>query len=135
MNKSAGPSEPGETARRKSLGKAGEAVSGRYLESKGFRILTVNFRRKVGEIDIIAKKGRLLVFCEVKTRIGAGDCREGYSARQQKRLVEVSEEYLVENELLLPAVFDLRYDVIIVGKADDGGLEVKEHITDAFRPE
>ncbi len=130
-----GPSVPGESARRKSLGKAGEAVAGRFLESIGFRLLAANYRRPEGEIDIVAKKGRLLVFCEVKTQVGSWDPRESYTERQQRRLVEASRAFLAEFEDLLPAVFDCRYDLIVIGEAAGGGLEVKEHIADAIRPE
>lgn len=55
-------------------GDAGEKAAGEYLEKKGFKILEFNFQnpkgRRLGEIDIVAKLGKELVFVEVKTRIG-----------------------------------------------------------------
>jgi len=104
MSSAAGPSAPGESRRRRSLGKAGEAVALRFLESEGFRVLWTNYRRREGEIDIVARRGRLVVFCEVKTRVGAGDPREGYGTAQRRRLVELSEAFLAEHEDTLPAV-------------------------------
>jgi putative endonuclease len=134
MTPRAEPGEPGETARRKSLGKAGEAVAVKHLESKGFRILATNYRRRGGEADIVARKGPLLVFCEVKTLVGSGDPREGYGFRQQRRLGAIGEVFVHEHRDSLPSEFDMRFDLIVVGRASDGSLEVKEHITDAFGP-
>lgn len=45
-----------------------EKMAGVYLENKGYRILEYNYRCKCGEIDIVAKDGDCLVFCEVKYR-------------------------------------------------------------------
>jgi len=135
MTPGKGPCEPGEVKRRKSLGSAGESIARQYLESKGYRILRSNFRRRTGEIDIIARKERTIVFCEVKTRIGRGDATEGYSSTQQNRMVEMSQRFLAENEEILPFDFDLRYDVVVVGDGPGGILEVKDHLADAFRPQ
>jgi putative endonuclease len=123
-----------DSHRRHSLGKAGESIARKYLENQGFHIYHTNYRRRSGEIDIIAKQGSLLVFCEVKTRVGSGDAVEGYGGAQQRRMVEMSEVFIVENADILPKVFDLRYDLIVIGAGEDGTLEVKQHISDAFRP-
>ena len=131
------PGDPGEGKRRKSLGAAGESVARRYLEDKGFRILRANYRDRTGEIDLIAYGRRMLVFCEVKTRLGddhVEDPLEDYSDSQQERLVSMSEKFLVENHETLPLDLDVRYDLLIVGDRRDGSLEVKKHIADAFRP-
>jgi len=135
MSRASRVSEPGETRRRKSLGRTGEDAARTYLQSIGFAILQVNYRRRGGEADIIARNGRLVVFCEVKTRIGSGESREGYGRTQRRRLVELSEKFLNENGHLVSAVYELRYDLMVVGEGEDGKLEVKEHIEDAFRPE
>ena len=50
------------------LGITGEAEAAKYLESKGFNILEKNYRYKKAEIDLIARKDKLLVFAEIKTR-------------------------------------------------------------------
>jgi putative endonuclease len=52
----------------RSLGKEGEDIGARYLQSNGFKIVERNFRTPFGEIDIIARKGKKLYFVEVKTR-------------------------------------------------------------------
>ena len=50
------------------LGLKGEQAAKRYLIKKGYRILKTNFQCRFGELDLIARDGDCLVFCEVKTR-------------------------------------------------------------------
>jgi putative endonuclease len=52
------------------LGKLGEDLAAHYLETQGYLIMGRNFRVRYGEIDIIAIQNNVLVFVEVKTRIG-----------------------------------------------------------------
>ncbi len=52
---------------KRQIGDLGEGVACKYLERKGFRVLERNYLRKWGEIDIVAEKGQLLSFIEVKT--------------------------------------------------------------------
>lgn len=62
--------EPGRIRKKKDpLGDRGENVAARHLQRLGYKIIARNFRAPVGEIDIIARDGKTLVFCEVKTRI------------------------------------------------------------------
>lgn len=51
------------------LGEKGENVAAKFLTTKGYKILQRNFMTKVGEVDIVARKGKALVFVEVKTRV------------------------------------------------------------------
>jgi len=58
----------------KKIGKLGEDIGVKYLKNKGYKILDRNFEKRVvsmkfGEIDIIAKKDKTIIFCEVKTLI------------------------------------------------------------------
>ena len=52
---------------KRKIGDIGEEVVCKYLETKGFRVLERNYLRKWGEIDIVAEKGQLLSFIEVKS--------------------------------------------------------------------
>ena len=52
----------------KKLGQAGERLAVNFLEARGYTIIGQNFRTRFGEIDIIARDGKALVFIEVKTR-------------------------------------------------------------------
>ena len=54
------------------LGRHGEELAVRHLQDAGLRILDRNWRCEVGEIDIVAKDGDVVVICEVKTRSGTG---------------------------------------------------------------
>ncbi|MGP1569527.1 MAG: YraN family protein, partial [Eubacteriales bacterium] len=51
------------------LGKKGEEIACKYLESKNYRVLERNYRLSFGEIDLIATHGKTVVFVEVKTRM------------------------------------------------------------------
>jgi putative endonuclease len=53
---------------RDAMGDRGENLAARYLRNRGYKIIVRNFRSDVGEIDIVARDGRTLVFVEVKTR-------------------------------------------------------------------
>src|SRR3989338_6898206 len=52
---------------RKDIGNLGENLAARFLEAGGYRILKRNYRQPWGEIDIIAEKAGVVIFCEVKT--------------------------------------------------------------------
>ena len=54
---------------RRALGAAGEELAARHLEARGLEIVDRNFRTRYGELDLVARDERYLVFCEVKTRI------------------------------------------------------------------
>ena len=53
---------------RDAMGDRGENLAARYLQSRGYKIIVRNYRCELGEIDIVARDGKTLVFCEVKTR-------------------------------------------------------------------
>ncbi len=107
------------------LGKWGEKQSCKLLESKGFEILTQNFRLKSGELDIVALDGRVLVFVEVKTltRLGLFRPVYNYSYRQNKRNIITAKEYI---RLLKLPIEDIRFDFIeVVGSP--GNLKEIRH--------
>lgn len=87
-----------------------EQRAGKYLEQHGYEILAYNYRCPKGEIDIIAKQGGCLVFCEVKFRSGT---KSGYPAEavgyaKQKRISESALYYLMMNNMLEePCRFDV----------------------------
>ena len=83
-------------------GKAGEDAVCDYLEEHGCTILTRNYRKKCGEIDIIAQDGDTAVFVEVKTR-KYGAMESGTSAMtktKMRRIITTSEEYMYEHKEL-----------------------------------
>ena len=101
-------------AERAALGALGERLASEHLERQGYRILERNFRCRMGEIDLIARRGSELVFAEVKLRKDAshGEAREFVTAAKQRKLLLSAEYYLSAR----PWAQDLqaRFDVIEV---------------------
>lgn len=109
-------------------GKQGEAEAARYLREQGYEILFRNYRYQHAEIDLIAKKGKLLVFVEVKTRtnLSYGNPEEFVSYTKAKLVMKAAEQYIFANDWL----YDIRFDIIAVTIA---GSELRiKHIEDAF---
>ena len=114
------------------LGPWGEALDAEYLRKKGCRIEAMNYRTRLGEIDIIAANRRYLIFCEVKLRKTAdfAAAREFVDARKQQRLRTTALVYLSQHETNLQP----RFDVIEI-YAPDGTATKKpqiNHMEDAF---
>ncbi len=87
------------TWKRQALGRKGEELACRFLEKKGYHILTRNYRTRTGEIDIIARDGGVLVFVEVKTRGSKkfGHPFEAITFHKQYQLARVAQEYISHN--------------------------------------
>ncbi len=105
-------------------GRNGEKIAQRYLKLRLYKILETNYRRKTGEIDIIAKRGKYIIFIEVKYRKNAdkGLPREAVTPFKQRQIKRTAEMYIVENNVKC----DMRFDVIeILG-------DKVEHIENAF---
>lgn len=116
--------------KRSVLGKAGETLAAEYLTQIGYTILERNYRSRTGEIDIIARQGKTLVFAEVKTRKTAafGSPAAAVTVKKQAQISLVAQEYLTRHNLFdRPA----RFDVIAV-LAPDGKKPQIEIITNAF---
>lgn len=110
-------------------GKAGEEAAVRYLRRKGYRILERNLRTPFGELDIVARRGGEVAFCEVKSRSG-GDMEEALSAvdaRKRERLARAAAYYLWCREL---EGVNCRFDVIALLNGRKGWKIV--HVRDAF---
>ncbi len=94
-------------------GKIGEKIAVKFLENKGFSVITTNYRTSFGEIDIIAKDREYIVFIEVKLRnsLKNGLPREAVNKSKQKNIIAVAEKYIYENQM---SNVDFRFDVIEV---------------------
>jgi len=106
------------TLQTKKLGARGEQIAINYLQNWGYRILERNYRNRLGEIDIIARQGRDLVFIEVKTRSDNlfGSPFDSVTAAKQRQLSKVALEYLSKHNWLdHPARFDV-VGVRLMGK-------------------
>lgn len=115
---------------RRILGTEGENAAVRFLKKRGYAILERGFRMIRGEIDIIARDGRTLVFVEVKTRHGRGfgEGEDAVTVAKQEQIRRIAQGYLSRKRCWnVPC----RFDVIAVSAEADGGWAVR-HIKDAF---
>ena len=96
--------------RNNEAGAWGELTAGKFLESKGFHVIARGYRSRFGEIDLIARNERFLVFVEVKLRKNANFARamEYVDCRKQEKLRITAEYYLAEH----PTELQPRFDVI-----------------------
>ncbi len=116
---------------RRRVGVQGEAVARRFLEKIGFRIVEENFACPLGEIDLIAEDGDVLVFVEVKARrsVRFGGPAEAVHAKKQRQILRVAEAYLRERRLRVPC----RVDVVAVEFPPHGGEPRVELIRNAVQ--
>lgn len=83
-----------ERQRAERAGRRSERVAAWWLRLKGYRILARGFRSPVGQIDIVARRGAVLAFVEVKRRSSDGAALEAIHPRQQARIARAAEAYL-----------------------------------------
>ncbi len=95
------------------LGDRGEDLACRYLEGKGFRVVTRNYRTRSGEVDIVARDGEVTVFVEVKERRDAlhGEGFEAVTRTKRRRVIRAAQSYAASHGLWEAA---LRFDVVSI---------------------
>lgn len=108
------------------VGAYGERVAAAHLVAAGMVVLDRNWRCPAGELDIVARDGDTLVFCEVKTRTGTGFGAplEGVTARKAARLRRLAAAWMHERHLQVP---DVRIDLVGVLRPRRGPAEI-EHV-------
>jgi putative endonuclease len=116
---------------RIAFGKTGEDLAVAELERRGYEILDRRYRKRGGEIDIIARDGKTTVFVEVKTREGRefGDGSESVRNWKQRRIMGVAMDYASRHHLIgTPCRFDV---VAIHFDASGPVIEVYQNAFDA----
>ena len=111
-------------SKAQTFGKRSETLAARYLELKGYRILVHNYRNRLGEIDIIAREGPVLVFVEVKARKTDryGSPKNAVTFTKQAKISKTALTYLKETgQLNRKARFDV---VAIDARYDPPEIEV-----------
>ncbi len=100
--------------RKKALrrGSAAEYIAALFLMLKGYRILALRYRTKLGEIDIIARRGDLAVFVEVKARADEIGAVDAVSYTSQNRIRAASDLWLARQRDY--ALLSQRYDIIAI---------------------
>ncbi|HZT27778.1 MAG TPA: YraN family protein [Pseudolabrys sp.] len=107
------------------VGISAESRAAAFLIAKGFRILARRWKSPLGEIDIIARRRRLLVFVEVKARGTLDEAAESLNTRQQRRIAAAAEVWLAAHPDA--TVRDIRFDAILVAPG-----KLPRHIPAAF---
>jgi putative endonuclease len=115
--------------RRQALGKAGEDIACEALRRRGYEILARRYRTRYGEIDIVALHRGVLVFVEVKARVGGafGTGAEAVTAWKQRRIAQMAADYVVRRRL---HERPCRFDVVAVAMGE--GEPRVDVIPDAF---
>lgn len=113
------------------LGRRGEDAAEAFLRAKGMGCLARRFRIRRGEVDLVMEHGDLLVFVEVKTRLGSGFGRgaESVGPEKRRRLARAAGAFLAKRESFERPC---RFDVVEVER-DRSGEWRFSHIEDAFR--
>jgi putative endonuclease len=97
----------------KELGRRGESRAVWYYRLRGYSILGRNIRDRDGEIDLVARRGRTVVFVEVKTRrsVAAGEPWEAVDERKREQMVRAAQRYLARERL---GEITARFDVVSI---------------------
>lgn len=113
------------------LGARGEELAARHLERAGWRIVARNYRFGHREIDLVARRGRVVAFVEVKTRarLRWGHPLLAIDGRKRDEIQRVARVWLERHGRRGD---EFRFDAIAVYRSDDGALRV-EHVEDAWR--
>ena len=113
--------------RRRALarGRRAERLAAWWLRLQGYRILARGFRVPVGEIDLVARRGRVLAIVEVKRRANLATAGEAISPRQQRRLRHAAEAFVQRHPEV--AGLQLRFDALLMAP-----LRLPRHIKDAW---
>ena len=103
---------------KRALGSEKERAAAVFLEQQGYRILQMNYRCRIGEVDLVARHGEYLVFVEVKYRKTdrSGSPEEAVTQAKQRKISKVCAWYLRENHLTLDT--PCRFDVVAVGSEE-----------------
>jgi putative endonuclease len=125
------PKPESETDKRRAAlrrGRLAESLAVWWLRLKGYRILGRDLRLGVGEIDILARRGRLLVAIEVKHRPDLLTAGEAIDRRSRERIARAFSRWLAQHPEL--ADLDLRFDAVLMVPG-----RWPRHLPDAWRPE
>ncbi len=90
----AGPRNTESRRRAYRAGRGAERLAAWWLRFKGYRIVATGYKTPVGEIDLIARRGRVLAFVEVKARPTMREAADAISPRQQERIARASAWFL-----------------------------------------
>lgn len=110
----------------KQLGDNAEIIAERYLESRGLKLISRNYRCRFGEIDLIMQQGNMIVFIEVRMRshLQFGGAAASITPSKQQKLIRTAEHFLQQHGNTA-----CRFDAILMSKLNTDQIE---WITNAF---
>ena len=108
-------------------GRGAETCAALLLRAKGYRIVARGYRCPVGEIDVVARRGKILAAVEVKARESLDAAAEAIEPRQRRRIARALGHFMARNANY--AHCDIRFDAILVSP-----WWRPRHIVDAWRP-
>ena len=113
---------PATAAQRR--GARAEQIALEYLQGRGLTILERNYRRRLGEIDLVALDNGVLVIAEVRTRSTAayGGAAASVGRSKQRRIIRTAAQLLQQQRDY--AALPVRFDVLIVAGAESGAPQV-----------
>ncbi|GHA96095.1 UPF0102 protein [Algimonas arctica] len=100
--------------RAEKAGRVAEHWVALYLILTGHRILARRFKTRSGEIDLVARRGKTLIFVEVKQRAKAEHTIDPVTARSEERIIRAGEIFLSRHPQFVDQGAALRYDIAIV---------------------
>ena len=109
---------------RQKFGEKSESIAASYLKKQGYKIIELNYRTKLGEIDIIAKESGTIAFIEVKARRSGqfGNPKWAVTPKKQKKISMVALQYLkAAGQCNVKARFDV---VSIIFSHDNPSIEI-----------
>jgi len=116
---------------RRKIGQDAEDIAASFLATQGVKVLIRNYRRRLGELDIVARQGDVLLIVEVRTRVNElyGGAAASIDFYKQRRIVRASQQLLQQRRDL--ARLCARFDVIVVSGLNAAEPQV-EWIQHAF---
>ena len=130
MARRAEPAQPAAPSRRERvaafrLGLTAESRAALFLIAKGYRIAARRWKTPLGEIDLVARRRRELVFVEVKARERLDDAAEAVTGRGKSRIIAAAELWLAHHPEDAQKI--IRFDVILVAPG-----KMPRHLPNAF---
>lgn len=109
-----------DTTSQQSSGQAAEALAAQHLEKHGLTVIERNFRVRGGEIDLVCRDGKVLVFVEVRLRRNPdfGGAAASITASKRRRLILAARHYLLRHPDR-----DCRFDCVLLEALDPAAVE------------
>lgn len=111
------------------VGKIGEEIAADHLRKKGYKILEKNWKTKFGELDLIASKNTILVFVEVKLKIGEdfGTPEEMITPRKLQQVQNTAISFLQQNPKIEKTYSGYRIDAVCIVLDSNREVERIDH--------